>query len=213
MNCRLKGCRLLVTKTKQPMEMNQWSEMQMIKHYIVCRMIQMNPHTKRRPTKDGQVHGRHSIKMLKLRPTTARTIFTLLKNRNCMYCDSGIVCKNCWMKNRSFIFHFRTRKLYHQIDQYAKENIESARDESLNTPDVDMPCLVKVTDRFYRGKIVDVFFDVKCDLKVFLVDIGETVQVDSTNVFEIPENLVEMCAYQVPKPNTRSLLFKFWQNI
>lgn len=93
---------------------------------------------------------------------------------------------------------FRTRKLYQEIDKYANENIESANDESLNTPDVDMPCLVKVDDRgYFRGKIIDVFFDLKCDLKVFLVDTGETVSVDSTNVFEIPENLVDMCPYQV----------------
>lgn len=94
---------------------------------------------------------------------------------------------------------FRTRKLYREIDKYALENIESAHDESLNTPDVDMPCLVKVGDRgFFRGKIIDVSFDsMKCDLEVFLVDTGETVSVDSTSVFEIPENLVEMCAYQV----------------
>lgn len=91
----------------------------------------------------------------------------------------------------------RTRKLYQEVDKYAREHIESARDESLNTPDVDMPCLANVEGRFFRGKIIDVFFDIKCDLKVFLVDTGETVQVDSTNVFEIPEYLVEMCAYQV----------------
>lgn len=103
------------------------------------------------------------------------------------------------MKINLFVIICRTRKLYHEIDKYAKETIESAHDESLNTPDVDMPCLVKVDDRgFFRGKIIDVSFDLmKCDLKVFLVDTGETVLVDSTSVFEIPENLVEMCAYQV----------------
>lgn len=112
------------------------------------------------------------------------------------------------------IFNSRTRKLYYEIDKYAAENIESAKDESLNTPDVDMPCLVKVVDRFYRGKIIDVTFDQRCELQVFLVDTGETVSVDSTNVFEIPEHLVEMCAYQVRinqsiQPNIQSQLFRF----
>lgn len=97
-----------------------------------------------------------------------------------------------------FMINFRTGKLYQEIDKYAKEHIEPAHNESLNTPDVDMPCLTKVEDRgFFRGKIIDVIFDAKCDLKVFLVDTGETVSVDSTNVYEIPENLVDMCAYQV----------------
>lgn len=103
------------------------------------------------------------------------------------------------MNSNLFIIISRTRKMYQEIDKYARENIESAHDESLNTPDVDMPCLVKVDNRgFFRGKIVDVSFDLmKCDLKVFLVDTGETVSVDSFSVFEIPDNLVEMCPYQV----------------
>lgn len=88
--------------------------------------------------------------------------------------------------------------MYNEINKYGNEHIESAKDESLNTPDIEMPCLVKVDNCFFRGKIIDVIFDIEtCDLKVFLVDTGETVSVDSTNVFEIPENLVEMCPYQV----------------
>lgn len=103
------------------------------------------------------------------------------------------------MNSNLFIIISRLRKLYQAMDKYTKDNIESAHDESLNTPDVDMPCLVKVGERgFFRGKIVDVSFDlVKCDLKVFLVDTGETVSVDSLSVFEIPEHLVDMCPYQV----------------
>lgn len=86
--------------------------------------------------------------------------------------------------------------MYQEIDKYALDIIESAKDESM-TYDVDVPCLVKVRNEFYRGKIVDICFDPKCELQVFLVDTGETVRVESTDVFKIPENLVEMCAYQV----------------
>lgn len=87
--------------------------------------------------------------------------------------------------------------MYQEIDKYANEFIESAKDESLTTFDVDMPCLVKASGAFYRGKIVDISFGEKCDVSVFLVDTGETVTVESTDVFHISENLVEKCAYQV----------------
>lgn len=87
--------------------------------------------------------------------------------------------------------------MYHLIDEYAKANIETAKDQSINTPDVDMPVLARVENRYYRGKVIDVNFGTQCDLKVFLVDTGEVVDVESTSVFEIPDNLVEMCPYQV----------------
>lgn len=151
--------------------------------------------------KNGPAHGRCNIRTFLSQLSTVRTIFTLLKSQSCTYPQFKSHAKCARSKPICSSLFFRTRKLYQKIDEYANENIESAHDESLNTPDVDMPCLVKVGDSFNRGKIVDVCFDFegvqKCDLKVFLVDTGETVTVDSMSVFEIPDNLVEMCPYQV----------------
>lgn len=105
-----------------------------------------------------------------------------------------------------FPIPFRRRKMYEKIDEYAENNIDCGKDDSINmTYDVDMPCLVKARKSeaddkvfyFCRGKIVDISFDVKCELEVFLVDTGRTVKVESTDVFQIPEDLHETFAYQV----------------
>lgn len=87
--------------------------------------------------------------------------------------------------------------MYAEIDKYGNEILESTKDESINTLDVNMACLARVRNEFHRGKIVDITFDEKCDFTVYLVDTGEIAIVESTDVFNIPDKFVEMCAYQV----------------
>lgn len=98
----------------------------------------------------------------------------------------------------------RLRKLYDAVNEYVHEKIETSMDDSMNDPDIDKYCLVKMpeasSDRVYynRGKIFEAAFDENdCIVKVFLVDIGEIVSTDCCNVFEIPDHLIEMLPFQV----------------
>lgn len=71
----------------------------------------------------------------------------------------------------------------------------------MNDPDIDKYCLVHNDDYFTRGKIYEVEYNENgCLLKVFLVDIGKTIEVNYTEVFEIPDHLIEMAPFQVRKP-------------
>lgn len=83
MNYRLHARRLPMTKVRHPTEMNR--RLAMETSHMIQTLVQASPHTKRRATRNGQVHGRHSIVMLKSQPTIVRTIFMLFKSRNCMY--------------------------------------------------------------------------------------------------------------------------------
>lgn len=88
--------------------------------------------------------------------------------------------------------------MYRAVDEYASEISDSKKNESMQMVDVDKLCLARVRDAFYRGKIVHSTIDENSEIvTVFLVDTGETVDVECTDVFDIPESLVEMCAYQV----------------
>lgn len=93
---------------------------------------------------------------------------------------------------------FRIQRLYEAIDEYVQSNIETSEDSSMNIPDVDKYCLARFDGYIARGKIFDVAFDEsQCTLNVYLVDIGRSINVGCSDVFEIPDNLIEMMPFQV----------------
>lgn len=72
-------------------------------------------------------------------------------------------------------------------------------DKSINTPDIDAYCLVRVDGQFNRGKIFEVDFNESVWLKVFLVDTGLIVNAEYCDVFDIPDSLIEFMPFQVNK--------------
>lgn len=97
------------------------------------------------------------------------------------------------------ISYFRQWKLCREIDAYI-DNFEKSSNHlhySLKIPDPGEYCLVKQEEEFYRGKVIDFTYDETDKMKVFLVDIGETIETDMDNVYNIPERLLKTLPFQV----------------
>lgn len=80
-----------------------------------------------------------------------------------------------------------------------KQHIEGAANESMTSPDINKYCLVNVDGGFDRGKILDIHYsdDDSLFLNIFLVDVGVVHKYDISNVYEIPDDLVQKFPFQV----------------
>lgn len=67
----------------------------------------------------------------------------------------------------------------------------------MEQPDVYKYCLANVDDEYYRAKVIEVMYDEVITLKVLLVDTGLVKFVEIGKVYDIPDNLVQMLAFQV----------------
>lgn len=67
----------------------------------------------------------------------------------------------------------------------------------MECPDVYKYCLVRTDDVFNRAKVIEVFYGEDIQLKVFLVDTGLSTTVDISDVYDIPDNFIQMLPFQV----------------
>ncbi|XP_031636550.1 putative ATP-dependent RNA helicase TDRD12 [Contarinia nasturtii] len=88
-------------------------------------------------------------------------------------------------------------EMYKAINKHVEENIITSLDDSMEEPDVYKYCLVRIDDDFNRAKVLEVL----CGndgimIKVFLVDVGLIKVVNMDQVYDIPDNLIQMQPFQ-----------------
>lgn len=88
--------------------------------------------------------------------------------------------------------------MYDEINKYVEQHIEESANESMTCPDINKCCLVKGDGGFDRGKILDITYtDDDTFMNIFLVDVGMVHKYDISNVYEIPNELIQKFPFQV----------------
>lgn len=100
--------------------------------------------------------------------------------------------------------------MHNAINDYVEQSIET-KDDSMTCPDINKYCLVKSDDGFDRGKIIEVnYTEDESYMRIFLVDIGEIRKCDISNVYDIPDDLIQKFPFQVClKKRLNFTLFRF----
>ncbi|XP_055304540.1 putative ATP-dependent RNA helicase TDRD12 isoform X2 [Sitodiplosis mosellana] len=95
-----------------------------------------------------------------------------------------------------FYVVLQSEKRKQMYDTISEHMTNTSFNDSMGCPDVYKYCLVLVADGYERAKVIEVIYGEDIQLKVFLVDTGFCPIVDISNVYDIPDNLIQMLPFQ-----------------